>query len=547
MAAITMTQGEIDRLFVGLRKPDIGLFNKWVSYLLQLNGDTGGIQDVTYAELGALIGAAALEPAQYYRITDFASLIDIPNEPGGLQSQGPVEPLIVLATGTATLDPVALSQDNPTDLIEYDFASADLGADKGRITRRVITAQNSEAPFDVRVAEFIRWETSPGSGIFTVIFDNGGASQLAPAFLIGGAGSDASEITIRPFQLTGSAPLSPNIICETGCAQIEFGLRCINMTIRDSNTRLSFGDSCNMLTTGSTCNDISSGDQFTASSIGDTCQFITINKDVDTLTIGDTCENIRVGSQSSTNAIGNNCNNIILGADNSDNTLGDFNTQITFADRVFSMGLGASCSNIRVGDLSNSTTIGDSCSEITVGFSSSAHTIGISCSNLKIGDLTGSLNFDTLCDNIHVGSNVTSESYTARTFFRREELTYGESYFKYNFGTDGGAQGTINLANIPTLSTIEYAIIQASTSIAAGAGCMIQFGVATDDAAGLLPATIFSNAIFNSGVWQNLTPLWMDATFTNQSTAIRNIIMVITMANITNGVLNFKMRYTKDF
>ena len=86
-----MTAGEINRLFRGLRVPSDSLFDTWVQFLLQLNGDTGGIQDVTHAALVALVGGATLEPGQYYRITDFQSVIDIPNDPGGGQAVRPGE------------------------------------------------------------------------------------------------------------------------------------------------------------------------------------------------------------------------------------------------------------------------------------------------------------------------------------------------------------------------------------------------------------------------------------------------------------------------
>jgi hypothetical protein len=126
------------------------------------------LTDVTYSELVNLINTNSLVPGQYYKITDFQTCYDRPDydqnrDPIAVSPssyfQGPVEPIVVLATSTDTLAIDGYQPDYPNDKIKYDVTYSSTESAEpafGRITERVDN-YNNRTDYDHRTIEFKRY------------------------------------------------------------------------------------------------------------------------------------------------------------------------------------------------------------------------------------------------------------------------------------------------------------------------------------------------------------------------------------------------------
>jgi len=145
----------------------------------------GGLINVTYSELMALITSSGLTSGQQYLITDYQTIHQIPNT--GYFNTGETEPLIVTAMYSSNLYPEAYSTLYPKDIIYYDIENNQnmiKGCSKGYIYRRIDTIQNNDIPFDFRNVKFRRWQinveniwtdtTTWGKG--TTVIENGGST-----------------------------------------------------------------------------------------------------------------------------------------------------------------------------------------------------------------------------------------------------------------------------------------------------------------------------------------------------------------------------------
>lgn len=144
--------------------------------IASVGGAGVSIIDKTHAEMLALVEANALIPWQKYRITDFRTRHLIPNTTD--YHVGSEEPLIVTAITNNTLELEAISELYPQDIIHYKLIySGVLEADRGWIVFRKDQTLEISTHEDFRNMKYRRWESSPGSGVFTEIYDNAGSYQ----------------------------------------------------------------------------------------------------------------------------------------------------------------------------------------------------------------------------------------------------------------------------------------------------------------------------------------------------------------------------------
>ena len=128
---------------------------------LQLDGGGSGnlFTDITYHALTELIVTETLGKG-LYRITDFQTKHQIPYT--NVINIGNTEPLIVLATSTASIDHKAYSELYPQDIIHYDWSSMicedGLTLRPGKITYRKDTQYNLETYYDWRNVKFRRFK-----------------------------------------------------------------------------------------------------------------------------------------------------------------------------------------------------------------------------------------------------------------------------------------------------------------------------------------------------------------------------------------------------
>jgi hypothetical protein len=126
------------------------------------------LTEVTYTELVNLIDTNDLVPGQHYLITDFQTCYDRPDydqnrDPIAVSLssyiQGPVEPIVVLATSTDTLAINAYQPAYPNDKIKYDVTYSSTESAEpafGRITER-FDNYNNRTDYDHRTIEFKRY------------------------------------------------------------------------------------------------------------------------------------------------------------------------------------------------------------------------------------------------------------------------------------------------------------------------------------------------------------------------------------------------------
>jgi len=130
-------------------------------------GNGGGIIETTYSELVNNITESNLTVGSYYLITDYQTCYDQPdfdydNNPitVGNYKQGPIEPLVVLATSVNTISNQAYQPTYPNDKITYDWTFNETevtGGDAfGRITERV-DEFNNRTDYDHRNILFKRY------------------------------------------------------------------------------------------------------------------------------------------------------------------------------------------------------------------------------------------------------------------------------------------------------------------------------------------------------------------------------------------------------
>ena len=203
---------------------------------LTLNAAGGGgiaITSVTYSTLQGLMSTSTLVQGSYYLINDFRTIYDQPDYTAPLTPSGSpttltaaTEPLIVQAATTSTLNSRAISTIYPKDVIEYDpyFTATEItgNAAKGRITYRIDT-QNNKTNYDSRGVLFKRYETTAGSGIFSIYWDNGETATNLSTFdgdsynnTLGNFYTPSAVSPVSPFILSNNVFLAQSYDNQTG-------------------------------------------------------------------------------------------------------------------------------------------------------------------------------------------------------------------------------------------------------------------------------------------------------------------------------------------
>lgn len=131
----------------------------------------------TYANLEIERVNNRLRVGHAYIVSDYETIYD-QHETGDVKT-GSVEPLLIIAVKNNKFGTLAFSQTHPNDSIRYEFEINQTDATtpiKGRIFERIDEYEN-RTDYDHRTVLFPRWETSAGSGVFTVLSDNGETMQ----------------------------------------------------------------------------------------------------------------------------------------------------------------------------------------------------------------------------------------------------------------------------------------------------------------------------------------------------------------------------------
>ena len=209
-----LAQSELDGNFVSLKgeviytcttSNDLVTFTKYNGESFTFSIGTDCVF-VTYSEFYDLITTSSLIPHQFYNITDFQTVYDVPdfysnfnskNNYAGVQaSYGAIEPIIVYTTGVDTVDSQAYQPAWPNDMIKYDwtFTHTEVTSTPafGRISERIDSSGN-RTDYDHRNVFFIRYETyQKGNQLTGVITDMDGTTGFLKGF---GTSFTSGEIT----------------------------------------------------------------------------------------------------------------------------------------------------------------------------------------------------------------------------------------------------------------------------------------------------------------------------------------------------------------
>ena len=239
---------------------------------------------ISYANFYSLITGNNLQVGRTYIIADFRTVydqMDFDNsgslKPTLTTKQGAIEEIWVYALSNNQIASRAYSKTYPNDQIQYDWtynATLINGSPAyGRITER-IDEWNNRTDYDHRAIKFIRYDD--GAGNFTVINDNGNASQ---EFLTFGNtyGTNTGEIIKNNYigdYYTYNAffgqEYSNNVIHATSfCIENIFGIICFNNTWGDYNNLNTWGDGNDSNTWGNDNNSNTWGDDNYSNTWGD--------------------------------------------------------------------------------------------------------------------------------------------------------------------------------------------------------------------------------------------------------------------------------------
>lgn len=120
-------------------------------------------------------------------------------------------------------------------------------------------------------------------------------------------------------------------------------------------------------------------------------------------------------------------------------------------------------------------------------------------------------------------------------------VTGGLASGVYDFAVHTGAVASYPIGYLPDNAVITRAYYQVITD-PAGAGSSIAIGIPTDDAAGIVAATAFDNAIWDLGCHEAIQ-LGTVATFSERTTAVRAVQVTISGAVLTAGKIKVWWEY----
>lgn len=171
------------------------------------SGGSSAPTEVTYSELVTLINSSGLTPFAYYKITDFQTVHYVVDASGTQHLDtiiiGSLEPLIIQALSSNTLDKLAKSSIHPEDIIHIsfdenrwkkDYAFANQSSHtiipgwKGTIYFRHDTLQDNYCGYDFRNVKHRRWKPS---GIPTY---DGGTTYSTGNIVFSGSGYFRSNV-----------------------------------------------------------------------------------------------------------------------------------------------------------------------------------------------------------------------------------------------------------------------------------------------------------------------------------------------------------------
>jgi len=413
----------------------------WIAYA---PGGAGGltVTSLTYTALQALISSAGLVQGSYYLINDYETIYDQPDYTAPLVASttpatftSTAEPLIVQAATVSSINSRAISTLYPDHVIEYDvnFTATEINGSpaKGRITLR-IDERNNKTNYDSVAVLFKRYESSPGSGVYSIYWDNGNSSSNFKTF-----DDQSYNVTIgdffTPYNATVVSPfiLSNNVFFVQSY-DIQTGNNFYNNTFVTQCSETIFGNENTFNLFNGICDKNRIGDAFQKNVIGDIfTNNVILSGCIDNV-IGSGCISNQIGGFFTNNSIGINfkdnvigvyfdSNGILSGFGN--NFIGDYFNLNTVDANFQQNKIGLAFNNNIVGANFVSNVVLDNCGNNTFGLAASLNNLGYGFASNTLGN--------GFTDN-NIGSGCASNVIT--TYFGYNDI--GDYFLSNNIQTD---------------------------------------------------------------------------------------------------------------
>ena len=307
-------------------------------------GSSGGLIEVTYAELVNLKNTSSLVKGQNYLLTDYMTTYEQPVT-GISKSSDVIEPLIITATDIDKLHNVCKSTLYPQDIVYYEI-TGDIGNyygtegfTKGKIYRRIDTLRNNDIGTDWRHVKYDR------DGVDKLLFEDY---------------NDCYNNVIKTYNLFNS-------VVGNYFAGNTIGYNFYGNTI---------GDNFSINTIGNDVYGNTIGDNFYSNTIGNGFISNTIGNDVHGNTIGDNFSINTIGNYVYGNTIGNDVYGNTIGNDVYGNTIGNDVYGNTIGDNFSSNTIGNGFISNTIGNAVDGNTIGNDVYGNTIGDNFYSNTIG---------------------------------------------------------------------------------------------------------------------------------------------------------------------------
>jgi len=428
--------------------------------------------DITYVELINHISASTLVPGQTYKITDYATVYNMPNvSPVEVIVCG-IEPIMVTAIHINKLSPIAFSPAFPQDVIYYHVdndQTAVPGCTKGYISRRIDTLKSNDIGFDYRNVKFRRWQID-----VTDVDATGAVSNYTKGQVIKKTGTveiyiklndDAAKLftdtsSWKRFEWDNLQYVSPTI--DVWCpidgslqvlipcsalytdykmfstvptiSGVESSYDTITNNTIESNTvaidkinSVIFGNGFanNVIGSGFTKNVIGSG--FTKNVIGNNFSYSTIGSGFTNNAIGNGFSNNTIGINFYDNSIENGFNTNTIGSNFNTNTIGSSSYNNSIGTNFNNNSIGSNFFDNTIGSTFYDNSIGNSFYYNSIGSSFYYNTIESNFSDNTIGNFFYNNSLGSSFTESHIGDYFNTNSIGNGFYFS----TIG-NYSQYN-------------------------------------------------------------------------------------------------------------------
>lgn len=361
---------------------------------------------------------------------------------------GEIEPLLVLATSTNTLDSLARSFTNPLDIIHYSFFGVDvrdrafftaeetpINGFVGEIYFRKDTIKNVALSYDFREVNF-----SKNSNIIKTFGEN---YLQVYNVEIGLLNLDYALSMGYNTRLNGVCFLTANSI-ET-CHNIKFGNNCYNILADSVFTNNSFGNNCynNTFLGSAVSNNFGNsiyentfGGNFSNNSFGDLIYDNIFGVDFIYNVLGTnvfSCVFGMSGNSVNRNTFGNSIQNCTFSQTFENNIIGSNYTSCLFAQSLNNV-LGSSFSLCTFGAFFNRNMMGSYYNNVSIGAGNYAedNIFGSNWQNVTIGSYCQNNKFGSSYSNVIIGSGCYYNSIGSVI----ADCTLGSSFYKNTVGND---------------------------------------------------------------------------------------------------------------